>query len=161
MLKTAHILIVALCFVPLPAMADSLVFTAQLTGDQEVPPVMSTTSGNMKLRANSRHTQLTFDLKVTDGTAILGGPGAHIHCAPSGENGPVVVFLAGGVPVGFDGGLRVWGTISDDKIINAACGGTIVELMQAFVTGNAYVNVHSSANPGGEIRGQIYQSGSR
>jgi hypothetical protein len=39
---------------------------------------------------------------------------------------------------------------------NAAIGiNTIDDVVQAVLNGNAYVNIHSTTNPGGEIRGQL------
>ena len=81
--------------------------------------------------------------------------GAHIHCAPEGENGPVATFLAGAFPGGLDGKVEIEATLTDANIINPACGSTLAELVQAMEAGNTYVNVHSAANPGGEVRGQI------
>jgi hypothetical protein len=67
--------------------------------------------------------------------------------------------LAGPVPGGFDGKVRVQGTLTDANIVNTACGSTISEIVDSMLAGNAYVNVHSAANPGGEVRGQIENKG--
>jgi hypothetical protein len=62
------------------------------------------------------------------------------HLAPSGENGSVIVPLT---KVGEDG----WTVGPGAKLQDAH--------YQAFKDGKLYVNVHSAANPNGEIRGQI------
>lgn len=94
-------------------------------------------------------------MKITNGNDILGVAGAHIHCAPAGANGPVVAFLAAPVPGGFDGKVDVGATLTNANIINPACGATVAELLDAMAAGDTYVNVHSPAFPGGEVRGQI------
>ncbi|MGH9196767.1 MAG: CHRD domain-containing protein, partial [Acidimicrobiia bacterium] len=82
---------------------------------------------------------------------------AHIHCGEPGENGPIVVFLAGLAPRGIDvdGNWIRDASFSDRHITNPACGETLAELAQAMREGRTYVNVHTVANPGGEIRGQL------
>jgi len=65
---------------------------------------------------------------------------AHIHLAPAGANGPVIVPLT-------KDGDNGWAVGPGAKLQDAH--------YQAFKDGNLYVNVHSAANPNGEIRGQI------
>ncbi len=139
------------------AVADSAVnFRVLLSGDQEVPPVATMTTATAILHVDNDRQTIRFDLDIDDGEAILGAAGAHLHCAPEGANGPVVVFLAGMSPPGFNGRLRISGTLSDASIINPACGASIEELVDAIDGGGVYINVHSPDHPGGEIRGQIY-----
>lgn len=158
MSKRLLLSVATISLLPITAVAEGNAFKANLTGAQEVPPVMTETSGNAKFRVNTDESEIVVDLTVTDGDDLLGVAGAHIHCAPAGSNGPVVAFLAGSQPVGLDGDLRIRLTISNENIINSACGATIGELVQSFRAGMAYVNVHSVANPGGVVRGQIYQN---
>ncbi len=132
-------------------------FEAKLSGAEEVPAVVTDASGKATFEVRSHMTAIEFKLKVKNGTDILAVAGSHIHCAPAGENGPVVVFLAGVVPGGLDGNLTIKATVTDANIVNTACGATIGELVESMRTGNTYVNVHSAANPGGEIRGQIME----
>ena len=134
---------------------DELEFKADLTGAEEVPPVDTDTTGEAEFEVNWAQTEIEFELEVEDGVDILAKPGAHIHCAPAGENGPIVAFLASDVPGGFDGEVEIKATLTDANIVNDACGTTIAALVQSMRDGNTYVNVHSAANPGGEIRGQI------
>lgn len=130
-------------------------FRVVLTGDQEVPPVETETSGTALLHVNGDWSSIRFELKIEDGAGILGAAGSHLHCAPAGANGTVVVFLAGMSPPGFDGDVLIRGTLTDASIIDDACGATIAELVNSIYDGDVYINVHSKANPGGEIRGQI------
>lgn len=128
-------------------------FVAELSGDNEVPPVSTDATGEAKFTVDGN--EVHFELEVEDGENVFGAAGAHIHCAPEGANGPVVVFLAGAVPGGFDGDIEVKATFDGDNIVNTVCGATIAELVESMESGDAYVNVHSTQNPGGEIRGQI------
>ena len=73
---------------------------------------------------------------------------------PAGSNGSVTVTLYGG-PTTSKSGVLTQGTISDGDVGDAGCGTTVAELIAAMASGGAYVNVHTSANGGGEIRGQI------
>ncbi|NIR48485.1 CHRD domain-containing protein, partial [candidate division KSB1 bacterium] len=134
---------------------DDLEFKVDLTGDQEVPPVTTATTGEAEFEVNSDLTEIKFELEIEDAMDILAVAGAHIHCAPANQNGPIVAFLAGEVPGGFDGEVKIEGTLTDANIIDDACGATISELVQSMKDGNAYVNVHSAANPAGEVRGQF------
>jgi hypothetical protein len=74
----------------------------------------------------------------------LTGPAmaAHIHMGKPGTSGPVVVPLCGPCKSGASGTTTI-----SKKII------------QALETGDAYVNVHTAKNPGGEIRGPIKVKG--
>src|SRR5262245_21787252 len=129
-------------------------FKATLTGDEEVPPVTTDTTGKVFLRLNKEETELEIQLHVNDGVRIQQ---SHIHCAPAGVNGPVVVFLAGLHAAGLDidGKWVSNATIKDTSIVNPACGVTVSALAASMRNGNTYANVHSVAHPGGVVRGQI------
>ncbi len=129
-------------------------FKTKLGGDQEVPSVDTETTGKFKIQFNKQHTEAEYTLTVKDGVRVTQ---AHLHCAPAGVNGPIVVFLAGFHAPGWDvdGKWISNATVTDANIVNAACGTTLSELVQAMKSGNVYLNVHSVAFPGGVIRGQI------
>jgi hypothetical protein len=65
---------------------------------------------------------------------------AHIHQAPAGKNGPVAVPLE---------------KKSDNEFVVPAGAKLTDEQYRAFKAGDLYVNVHSDAHKGGEIRGQL------
>lgn len=73
-------------------------------------------------------------------TTGIEGTMAHIHSAAVGANGPVVVALK-------KTGDNVWAVPDGAKLTD--------EQYAAYLAGNLYVNVHSSAHPGGELRGQL------
>ncbi len=129
-------------------------FAAILTGDQEVPPVQTAMSGDVRIEFNDGFTAAKFTLTVNDGVRVQQ---AHIHCAPVGVNGPIVVFLAGFHAPGWDvnGKWIDHVQFTNANIVKPTCGTTLAELAQSMEDGQTYVNVHTVANPGGEIRGQI------
>lgn len=151
--------VAAVVALALPTLAGSDVtkLSARLTGDAEVPPVVTETTGKASFEVEGD--RIHYTLKVARGVAALGAAGAHIHCAPAGTNGPVVAFLAGAIPGGIDGDLKIQATLDAGNIVNTACGATIEELAASLAAGSAYVNVHSSPNPGGVVRGQITPKG--
>jgi hypothetical protein len=137
-------------------------FEAALIGAEEVPAVDTATFGEFEIKFNADFTAAGFEVKVFNGDNITQ---AHLHCAPRGVNGPVIVFLFGNVPGGFDvdGELAEF-TMTDANIaaVNANCmasiGRTIAnlaDLADAAADGLIYANVHSVAHPGGEVRGQL------
>jgi len=139
-----------------PLQADSAInFHIVLAGENEVPPVTSNTSGEAILHVDSDLSEIRFKLDIRDGDKVLGAAGAHLHCAPAGSNGPVVAFVAGSFPPGYNGHVRLRATLTDDSIINPACGANIVELVDSMLDGNVYLNVHSTDHPGGVVRGQV------
>src|SRR5712692_2036529 len=132
---------------------DSREFKAELSGAEEVPPVATAATGEVKFRVNSARTEIVFELEIKDATKILGVAGAHLHCAPRGANGPIIAFLAGPVSGGFDGKVEIKAVLTQANITNPSCGTTIAAIVQAMQDGRVYANAHSPAHPNGEIRG--------
>ncbi len=145
----------------------SFKFKADQSGDQEVPEVITNTSGKLNIEFNNDLSVAEFTLEVFNGIAINQ---AHLHCAPAGVNGPIAVFL---FPLGGSGpiepGIDVNGILSEGVLTNADilpivddpnCGviiNNIASLAFAAKNGLIYVNTHSDANPGGEVRGQLLE----
>lgn len=149
MLKIAAAALLAI----VPACGDDPVspatsFTAALSGTNEVPPVTTTATGNATLSVVG--SELTYQVNVTGLSNALV---AHIHVAAAGANGPVRLNLCGtGAPEpACTSGTGVLAEGSN----GTALGITFDSLLSAMRTGGAYVNVHTSANQGGEIRGQV------
>ena len=135
--------------------ANALNFRVELSGANEVPPNTSNTTGTALLHVNQALTEIEFKMDIQNAEDVLGAAGAHLHCAPAGANGGVVVFLAGPFTPGYDGAVQLRATLNDQSIINPACGATILDLVESMLDGNVYINVHSTSLPGGVIRGQI------
>lgn len=92
---------------------------------------------------------------------------AHFHLGPKGQNGPVVFWLYADASVNpnfprsdgpFSGEVRGVLTVADLVMPKDSEGRVLISTFEDAVTnlvnGNMYVNVHTLANPGGEIRGQ-------
>lgn len=138
-----------------------VVLRARLTGDAEVPPVETDTSGRARVRFDGDRERAEFRLRISDGERITQ---VHIHCAPEGVNGPVVAFLAGFHELGWDvDGLWIRNAdLSNANVISPAPDSTcpnaiesLDDLAEAGLAGNLYVNVHSVRVPSGEVRGQL------
>ena len=128
-------------------------YSAPLSGNEEVPAVDTDASGRATFQAIKNGTVLNYQLRVKD---IQGVTQAHIHLGAPGTNGGVVAFLFGFDAEGVSGnGNLATGKITDDDLVGALSGMTIADLIVQIEAGNAYVNVHTIANPGGEIRGQV------
>ena len=106
-----------------------------LQGSQEVPPVstVATGGGVITIMADG-----SVSGSVT--TSGINATAAHIHQAARGVNGPVIVPMV-------KSGDFTWSIPAGSKLTEAQYA--------AHRAGNLYVNVHSAAHPGGEIRGQI------
>ncbi|HEX4945865.1 MAG TPA: CHRD domain-containing protein, partial [Blastocatellia bacterium] len=125
--------------------------SASLDGLQEVPPQTTTAAAGTATISNYNAATKTFDISVTvtdlDPAAVTG---FHIHRAPVGTNGPVIVNLqplAALVPSG-------------TGFTFTAMGVTLpVEHEAAFLGGITYVNIHTAVAPGGLIRGQVFSNG--
>jgi hypothetical protein len=133
-------------------------FQARLTGDQEVPAVETSTTGQFKILVNEDATAGKYTLSVDSGVRITQ---AHFHCGRAGVNGPVIVFLAGFRAEGWDvnGKWTSNTTITDANVIDPTCGTTLAQIFQQAREGNVYVNVHSVAHPAGVARGQLEPAG--
>lgn len=129
-------------------------FKARLTGDQEVPPVATDTTGRFEILVNADQTAGEYTLRIESGVRVTQ---AHFHCGVAGVNGPVIVFLAGNHPNGWnvDGKWVSNATITDTNVVNPACGATLNQIFENARLGGVYVNAHSVSNPGGIVRGQL------
>lgn len=144
------VLLVAVLATARVAHADELKFEAELSGAEEVPPVA--TEGEGEAEFESDGTSVGFELEWEDLTtpAIA----AHIHCGEAGVNGPVGVTLFVG-PMGTEG--KVKGTFIGPDPGNGCGWGDLADVLEAMASGGAYVNVHTTQHPGGEIRGQVVE----
>jgi len=133
-------------------------FTARLDGFQQVPTLFSAGSGEFTATLSADATTLSYTLTYTGLTAASAG---HIHLGERGTNGGVSAFLCGGggKPACPASSGTVSGTITAADIIGPASQGLAAGQFANFLTGlragATYVNVHTAAFPGGEIRGQI------
>lgn len=127
-------------------------FKAHLTGDEEVGPVETTAQGQATLKFSKDGLSVSYKINVAQLENVVG---AHLHLAPAGANGPVVVGLLPAPVNGKVNGTLVEGTFTAAKLGGPLGGMTLEDLRTAMMEGNIYVNVHTTAHPGGQIRGQV------
>jgi hypothetical protein len=126
-------------------------FTATLTGAAERPPVTTTATGTSTVTINDANSSITFNVSVTN---LLSPTMAHIHVGSTSQDNPVFALslLATAPATGLFTGVLAAGTAAGSSVVG---GETFATLAAAIRSGNAYINVHTVANPGGELRGQL------
>lgn len=131
--------------------ASNFNFTASLQGQNEVPPVATNAAGNVIVKIAKDESSIYFKLIVAN---IENVRFAHFHMAPEGQNGPVVAFLYPGPTLSDPDGILAEGVITAADVVGPLAG-DLDALIDRIRTGRIYVNVHTNANPGGELRGQV------
>jgi len=143
-------------------------FKASLIGFEEPPAISSPGHGRFEARI-SRDGE-SFDYKLSYGD--LAGPvtQAHIHMGLPSVNGGIAIWLcqtaavtvpagAGMVPLCPTPGGTVEGTVTAAQVLGPTAQffpvGEFGEVVRGLRNGAGYANVHTTRNPGGEIRGQI------
>lgn len=120
---------------PITMAAGAQGLKVSLSGDQEVPPVSTSASGNGTITVSPN--------KSVIGNITVSGmepTAAHIHEGAQGENGPVVIPL----------------TKSSDNTWSVPAGAKLTDAQyKSYVAGKLYVNVHSAVHKDGEIRAQL------
>jgi hypothetical protein len=136
--KSLLLQLVSISFVVLAGCAsDSYQQSARLslTGAQEVPPVTTSANGSGTITVGA---DKSVSGSVT--TSGIAATAAHIHEGAMGANGPVIVPLAK----------------TSDNVWSVAAGAKLTDAQyESYKAGKLYVNVHSAANKGGEIRAQL------
>ncbi|HEX7179161.1 MAG TPA: CHRD domain-containing protein [Nitrososphaeraceae archaeon] len=133
-------------------------YTADLSGDNEVPPVSSSASGKAIFRTGANDTTIKYKLNIT---GLSDATMAHIHVGKAGQNGEVVVDLMKDSKVNpTKMGLAIRGNVTNSELVGPLQGKTVADLVNEMNTGNAYANIHDAQHPKGVIRGQIEASGS-
>ncbi len=136
------------------------VFHIRLTGDQQVSPVTTNSFGfaEVRLFQNGTSSAIEFRVIVCNITNVTH---SHIHVGAIGTNGNIIVhfFDQSSNPVSSPDGCTtlahgVRGPL--DLMADPTAGiNTWDDFVDALTAGNTYVNVHTSAHPLGEIRGQL------
>ena len=134
------------------AQTETEAFTALLTGGEEVPPVTTDSAGIAILNVTGPES-IDYRVNVTGMDKVTA---AHIHSGLTGENGEVIVTLfKADTPTGEISGNLANGTITGSSLEGQMQGTAVSDLVKAMERGETYVNVHTEANPNGEIRGQV------
>jgi hypothetical protein len=109
--------------------------TVTLSGSNEVPPVTTSATGTATVTIKPDHTVI-----VKESVSGMTATASHIHEAAAGTNGSVIVPF----------------TKTGDNTFAAADTAKLTDSQyESFKAGKLYVNVHSAAHPGGEIRAQL------
>ena len=130
-----------------PTYAAGTTYKATLAASTEVPPTTSSGTGTVTVTYDASTKTVTWQGTFSG----LTGPAtaAHIHGpAEGGKNAGVIVPLSS-KDTPFTSPFKGSATLPDDKA---------AALAAALSGGQAYVNIHTAANAGGEIRGQLAKS---
>lgn len=136
------------------AQAQTITFNANLSGGNEVPAVVTGSAGTAVVTWNTVTRTGTYRVDVYN--MPVGTTASHIHVGADNVGGPVVINFA--VPAGgISNDYALSGTFACSDVVARAAQGinSCDDFEQALLLNNTYVNVHSTANPGGEIRGQL------
>ena len=128
------------------AQQQSQMFTANLEGSNEVPPVNTSATGTAHLQVSPDGKNMMYDISATN---LNGFMMAHIHQGKARENGQPITSA---LPIGK-------GKITSSDLQGPLLGKQIPDLVNIIKSG-AYVNVHTDKNQNGEIRGQLMSIGS-
>ena len=131
---------------PAPTAQKSITYTAQMTGASETPATDSKATGTATFELSGTHLRYTLSVKGLSGPATM----AHIHVGAAGVSGPPVYSFT---VKKLASGTLAKGSIDLAKEVGKGVSGDSLKTLLA--NGGAYVNVHTAAHPGGEIRGQI------
>ena len=118
---------------------------AKLSGTEQVPPVTTTASAthDISARLSKCYQSSLTTCPILTGTVWTTGvtaTAAHVHQGAPGQNGPPIVTLV-------KTGDNVWSVPQDAALTEVQ--------WQAYWAGQLYVNVHTDANKGGELRAQL------
>jgi hypothetical protein len=122
-----------------PASAAGRPFTTPLTGAAEPNGGDPVGSGTGSVTVNVGTGEVCWVLEAAD--IALPALASHIHIAPAGINGPIVVTLSPPDASGMSSGC----TTADKALLKS-----IVKSPESY-----YINVHTSEHPGGAVRGQL------
>lgn len=142
-MSLAFAVVAGVLLFPSAALADIINFTATINGAQEVPPTPSPATGSAAVTLDTSTNLLSWNITFTAGTLLGTTTASHFHGpAAPGVNAGVIVNI--NTTPGFGSPQIGMATISEEH--------------EAFFLANmTYINIHTTAFPGGEIRGQVLQ----
>jgi hypothetical protein len=133
-------------------LATEPTFVAGLTGSQEVPVVDSNSTGTASFLVASNGS-ITYVINVTSMTNVTQ---AEVNLADQGKNGPIIFTLfTSKAPLSNITGVLSQGNISSANLEGPMTGKQLSSLRDIMQQGSAYVNIRTTQNPNGEIRGQL------
>jgi hypothetical protein len=132
--------------------AQTVRLTATLSGSNETPAVLTGAAGSAEVFVNLAQRTVSYEIEIFNIPTVT--TGGHFHVGGSGLAGPVVVDLT---PPGVTDDFSLKGTAAPSSLRARPDQGirTWDDFIQALVGGQIYVNIHTTTNAGGEIRGQL------
>lgn len=121
-------------------LSGNLLLTAKMTGSQEVPVVTTNAVGLASFFLNEDMDTLCVNITAINLSGAI--TGIHVHEGAMGTNGGVITNLTPYV-----NGNKITATLTGSDLTPA--------ILKSYLAGKMYLNVHTAANPNGEIRGQI------
>jgi hypothetical protein len=158
--------LLAVLVVPRLAAADEI--RAHLIGYNEVPAINTDGNATFKIKVAPDRQSFDWELSFAGLTSVTQ---AHIHFGQPGVNGAIVIWLCANnppittAPAGTkacnQGSQTITGTATAANVVSVPAQGITADangfeaILDAIHAGVAYANVHTSAHPGGEIRGPL------
>jgi hypothetical protein len=137
------------------ASAQVINLTATLSGGEETPaPGLNTGAvGSAEVGVDLANREVVVNLRLFN--LPTGTTAGHIHAGARGTAGPVILDFT--MPTGRTGDFPITFRLSEAAFRARPEIGilTLDDALQTIVGGNAYVNIHTTQYPGGEIRGQL------
>jgi hypothetical protein len=145
---------------------DNRALRARLAANNEVPSVISAASGDFAAKVDDEAQTIEYELSYTglEGNVLQ----SHIHVGQKTASGGIMIWLCSNLaspptPAGTQpcppAPATIHGTITPANVVGPGTqgvnAGDFADALEAIRSGLAYVNVHSSVSPSGEIRGQI------
>ena len=132
--------------------SNKLHFNTSINGKNEVPARETKAVGQAIVTISKDESSVHYKVIVAN---LENAVAAHFHMAPAGTNGGVVRgIFANPNASGPMNGILAEGDITDADLVGALAG-NLAGFIEALRSGNIYVNIHTAAYPGGEIRGQL------
>jgi hypothetical protein len=139
---------------PVAAQEAHPTFVAEMTGFEEAPGVATLAKGFAGIQVSADGQSVFYTIVLTDSSSPI--VAAHLHLAPRGEAGPVVVGLCSAQTTRCQTeGMVAQGSFDASDFSGPLAGDTLDRLIRETRNGMIYVNVHSTKYPSGEARGQL------
>lgn len=129
-----------------------LTFTAQLTGDQEVPAVSTSATGTLTFTVADDGSKVDYVFTVTD---LVGVQIARLREGKAGAAGGSIITLYDGPKTESFSGILAQGSFTAADMEGPLKGKTIEDLVTLILAHSVYFNVGTLGHSGGEIRGQL------